>query len=1082
MADIVKLRTGYAVKVSVLRVGFAGPPGAGGGSAYDDTAILARVSGVEQSIAALPAPYDDAALVGRVSALEGASVAWADITGKPADFPPTAHRHDASQIDNLPPFTWANIVDVPTAFPPTSHRHDASQIDNLPAPTWTDITGKPSAFPPVTHNHEISAVTGLQSELDGKQPLTTFKTINGEVITGSGDIIVSGGAAAGASQVFPELSGKVAGIAIPYNQLSAGGAAWFTDLGARGIPVVRLDAYWDNIQTTKGGAYNWTALDAVVDGLRANGVHVLLVPNNKPAWASSALTDATDRQACADFCGALAAHYVGRCDNFEIVNEPNKTAITAATYADLLKRAYVAIKKANPLAAVISGGLAPTMTNGANMTRLQEWVDAFFDVPNIGAYFDQFGMHPYTLPYWLSDPEVANSTVENGWSWMVNLIRPRMVAEGLASKPVAITEMGFVSDSDQAFDGAQGQAEAVQEAITASLALPWVSSFFLYSYRDIGGATTNPEHWFGMIDPTGADKPVAAVFQTAAQGGYAGAVGSSVTHTHEISDVTGLQAELDGKSPTGHSHPWSDLTGVPTEFVPSAHQHAIGDVSGLQAALDGKAPASSIWTQEQLQDLVAAMFQTGTHSNASITYDDASGSLSITASGGGASLTEEEVEDFVGGLIVQGTGISVAYDDAGNVLSISLAGESYTTAEKNKLAGIAPGATANATDAQLRDRSTHTGTQAITTISGLQTALDGKAPTNHSHTISNVTGLQTALDGKAPTNHSHTISNVTGLQTALDAKLDDSQATPTGLAVLGAVNQAAARDALGAPREQIDVFDTAGTFTWQKPAWATRFAVHLIGSGGGGGGGASGNNTAVRAGGGGGGAGMVSRWEFLGTEYTATCTIVVGAGGAGGASTMNASGAVGGHGANSEFRLNGSSVSALALVAGGGIRGGGGGTTGTAGAGGATGTFGGTSNPGGAGGTTGAGAAGSSANLSVAGGGGGGGGGKSTAGVVGAGGGGSIGFAVGGGRAVAGTAGGASSGGAGVNGADPSYVLGAGAGGGGGGSSTTTVGGKGGNGGAGAGGGGGGSAMDTFLAGSGGRGGDGRAVIISYEV
>jgi len=36
-----------------------------------------------------------------------------------------------------------------------------------------------------------------------------------------------------------------------------------------------------------------------------------------------------------------------------------------------------------------------------------------------------------------------------------------------------------------------------------------------------------------------------------------------------------------------------------------------------------------------------------------------------------------------------------------------------------KLAGIAAGATANATDAQLRDRSTHTGTQAASTIAGL---------------------------------------------------------------------------------------------------------------------------------------------------------------------------------------------------------------------------------------------------------------------------------------------------------------------------------------------------------------------------
>jgi hypothetical protein len=51
----------------------------------------------------------------------------------------------------------------------------------------------------------------------------------------------------------------------------------------------------------------------------------------------------------------------------------------------------------------------------------------------------------------------------------------------------------------------------------------------------------------------------------------------------------------------------------------------------------------------------------------------------------------------------------------------------YTTAEQSKLSGIATGATANATDAQLRDRATHTGAQAIATVTGLQTALDSKA-------------------------------------------------------------------------------------------------------------------------------------------------------------------------------------------------------------------------------------------------------------------------------------------------------------------------------------------------------------------
>lgn len=49
-----------------------------------------------------------------------------------------------------------------------------------------------------------------------------------------------------------------------------------------------------------------------------------------------------------------------------------------------------------------------------------------------------------------------------------------------------------------------------------------------------------------------------------------------------------------------------------------------------------------------------------------------------------------------------------------------------TSAERTKLSGIATGATANSTDAQLRDRTTHTGTQAISTVTNLQSTLDLK--------------------------------------------------------------------------------------------------------------------------------------------------------------------------------------------------------------------------------------------------------------------------------------------------------------------------------------------------------------------
>ena len=66
---------------------------------------------------------------------------------------------------------------------------------------------------------------------------------------------------------------------------------------------------------------------------------------------------------------------------------------------------------------------------------------------------------------------------------------------------------------------------------------------------------------------------------------------------------------------------------------------------------------------------------------------------------------------------------SLLDDKVDKVSGKQLSTEDYTTAEKDKLTGIATAATANATDAQLRDRSTHTGVQAQNTVTGLEAAL-----------------------------------------------------------------------------------------------------------------------------------------------------------------------------------------------------------------------------------------------------------------------------------------------------------------------------------------------------------------------
>lgn len=67
-----------------------------------------------------------------------------------------------------------------------------------------------------------------------------------------------------------------------------------------------------------------------------------------------------------------------------------------------------------------------------------------------------------------------------------------------------------------------------------------------------------------------------------------------------------------------------------------------------------------------------------------------------------------------------------SYQPLATVLTNTTA--SFTTAQETKLAGIATGATANDTDANLKSRANHTGTQAASTITGLATvATSGSA-------------------------------------------------------------------------------------------------------------------------------------------------------------------------------------------------------------------------------------------------------------------------------------------------------------------------------------------------------------------
>ena len=57
-------------------------------------------------------------------------------------------------------------------------------------------------------------------------------------------------------------------------------------------------------------------------------------------------------------------------------------------------------------------------------------------------------------------------------------------------------------------------------------------------------------------------------------------------------------------------------------------------------------------------------------------------------------------------------------------------------------------------------------------MTGLDTALSGKAEKTHTHTTADITNFATEMGKKANTSHTHTQEQVTGLSTALSGKAD----------------------------------------------------------------------------------------------------------------------------------------------------------------------------------------------------------------------------------------------------------------------------------------------------------------------
>ena len=253
-------------------------------------------------------------------------------------------------------------------------------------------------------------------------------------------------------------------------------------------------------------------------------------------------------------------------------------------------------------------------------------------------------------------------------------------------------------------------------------------------------------------------------------------------------------------TPSAHTHAWEDITGKPTTFTPSAHTHAISEVTGLQDALNGKlgttlssaqifvGSSTNVATARALS--LSATAGTFGLSNAGVlTFPNASGTLRGLVSSAdwntfngkiGGSLTANYVprasnaNTLVNSIIREENGAIII---EGNV---TINGFTFS----NNFIKNGSGGTGGTG-----------GTGGVISWENIQ-----DKPTIFPTNWDNVANKPTIF---APSAHTHAISEVSGLQGALDGKLETSLSS-TQIFVGSSTNVATART--------LSLSATAGTF------------------------------------------------------------------------------------------------------------------------------------------------------------------------------------------------------------------------------------------------------------------------------
>jgi LysM repeat protein len=335
------------------------------------------------------------------------------------------------------------------------------------------------------------------------------------------------------------------------------------------VQWVKIVVSWRDLEVTKGQIV-YGELDNAISSLDAIDVNILLTLTNAPSWARDSQDENGPPKDLADFntfVTAIATHYKGVVDAYEIWNEPNlrrnwncDRRMCDTDYVELLRGASQALTTTDDAAIVISAGLAPTRFNDrVNAINDRVYMESILSRGG-ATLVDAVGAHPGG---WANPPDstccqqpIGVSThFEDEVFYFKNNIeayRALMVKYNISNKPLWVTKFGWGSSEDTSppsqinifvtYTSLTEQAIYVPRAYEIGDSLNYVGPMFLDNLngcQSSAGQALVELCYTSLIAPNGSARPVFNTVQSINKTG--GTTSTTTTTTTTTTDTSSME-------------------------------------------------------------------------------------------------------------------------------------------------------------------------------------------------------------------------------------------------------------------------------------------------------------------------------------------------------------------------------------------------------------------------------------------------------------------------------------------------------------------------------------------------------------